>query len=303
MSAARQHEKLVPLRQDVRALGELLGQALTHQEGPELLKTVERIRKLAIAIRRRFRRSDEARFVRLLQGLDLPTAIKVIRAFSVYFQQVNIVEENHRLRRKRYYESLPGFHPQRGSIEDLVHRLRQAGVSFKTLTGHLERGAISPVLTAHPTQALPPAILAKHRRIWDGLLTRELLHPTPKEHGRIMQELAEEILSLWQTDELRPSRPTVEDEVEHGLYYLSSVLYDTLPETLLAFYDEIERVYGRRAEPLPLVRFGSWIGGDKDGNPSVTHQTLRWALGRYRHAILVKYLDSLEWLKERLTQS
>ncbi len=298
-----QQQKLLPLRRDVHFLGELLGRALLHQEGPALFETVERIRKLAIAIRRRGRRSDDARFARLLRKLDVPDAINVIRAFSVYFQLVNIAEENHRLRRKRHYDTLPGFHPQRGSIEDLVHRLRQARVPFPALVTQLARAAISPVLTAHPTQALPPSILAKHRRIWDGLLKRELLHPTPKEDRRIVQELAEEILSLWQTDELRPARPTVEDEVEHGLYYLASVLYDAVPDTLLALYEEIERVYGRRVEPLPLLRFGSWIGGDKDGNPNVTHQTLRWALGRYRQAIIAKYLDSLERLKDRLTQS
>lgn len=302
MSAAQQ-QKLLPIRRDVHFLGELLGRVLIHQEGQALFETVERIRNLAIAIRRRHRKTDDARLVRLLHRLDLPTANKVIRAFSVYFQLVNIAEENHRLRRKRYYESLPGFHPQRGSIEDLVHRLRLAHIPFQTFAKQIARCAITPVLTAHPTQALPPTVLAKHRRIWDALLNRELLRPTPKEEGRIANELFEEIASLWQTDELRPARPTVEDEVEHGLYYLSSVLYDAIPDTLQTFHEEIERVYGRRIAPVPIVRFGSWIGGDKDGNPNVTHQTLRWALLRYRQAILAKYLDSLEQLNERLTQS
>jgi phosphoenolpyruvate carboxylase len=304
MNARQSHEqKLLPLKTDVHFLGELLGRVLIHQEGQALFETEERIRKLAIRARRHTRALDERKLVSLLHRLDLATAIKIIRAFSVYFQLVNIAEENHRLRRKRFYESLPGFHPQRGSLEDVVHRLHAAKVPFHTLAAHAEQLSIILVLTAHPTQALPPTILTKHRQIWDWLLKRELMNPTPKEDHRIVRELFEEVMGLWQTDEFRPIRPTVEDEVEHGLYYLSSVLYDALPETLRAFQEEVERVYKRRLTLFPMVRFGSWIGGDKDGNPNVTHQTLRWALIRYRQAILVKYLDSLERLQERLTHS
>ncbi|MBI3319654.1 MAG: phosphoenolpyruvate carboxylase [Candidatus Omnitrophica bacterium] len=298
-----QAQKLSPLRRDVHFLGELLGQVLTQQEGQAVLDLVERIRKRSIAARRRSRHGDEAALLKLLEALELPTAVKIIRAFSVYFQLVNIAEENHRLRRKRHYESLPGFHPQRGSIEDVIHRLHQAGVPLRKLAEQIQRMAITLVLTAHPTQALPPTVLMKHRRIWDLIRERELLQPTPKEDRRLIRELIEEISLLWQTDELRASRPTVEDEVEHGLYYLSSVLYDGLPEVLQAFQEELERVYGRAISLPPVVRFGSWIGGDKDGNPNVTHHTLRWALHRYRQAVIAKYVESLEQLQERLTQS
>jgi len=296
-------QKLAPLRRDVHFLGALLGRVLTEQEGRAAFDTVERIRRRAIASRRRAKAGDEAALLRLLEELDLPTAITVIRAFSIYFQLVNIAEENHRLRRKRHYESLPGFHPQRGSIEDVLHRLRQAGVPLRKLADQIQRLAITLVLTAHPTQALPPTVLVKHRRIWDWLRQRELLHPTPKEDGRLVRELLEEISALWQTDELRQSRPTVEDEVDHGLYYLSSVLYDALPETLQAFQEELERVYGKAVSLPAVARIGSWIGGDKDGNPNVTHLTLRWAVQRYRQAIVAKYVESIGQLSERLTHS
>ncbi len=295
--------KLRPLREDVRFLGELLGRVLIHQEGRPLFEVEERIRAAAIQARRTGRPASHARLATLLAQLDLPTSVKIIRAFSVYFQLANIAEENHRLRRKRHYESLPGFHPQRGSIEDVVCRLHRARVPAKELARHLQSLSINLVLTAHPTQALPPAVLRKHHQIWDWLLQRELMRPTSKEERRIRREIFEEIMALWQTDELRPNRPTVEDEVEHGLYYLSSVLYDALPDTLLAFQDELSRVYRRPFDVGPVIRFGTWMGGDKDGNPSVTHDTLRWALVRYRHAILGKYLESLERLRDRLTQS
>ncbi len=298
-----QQQKLLPLRQDVRFLGELLGRVLIHQEGQALFNTEERIRRLAIRVRRKARRTDERALVNVLGRLDVATATKIIRAFSVYFQLVNIAEENHRLRRKRYYESLPGFHPARGSIEDLVRRFAMAKIPARIVAKQLEQLSIILVLTAHPTQALPPTVLAKHRQIWDRLLQRELVRPTPKEEQRIVQALYEEIMSLWQTDELRSQRPTPEDEVEHGLYYLSSVLYDALPDTLLAFQAEAQRVYGASLPLRPLIRFGSWIGGDKDGNPHVTHHTLRWALLRYRQAILAKYLDAIEQLKTKLTHS
>ncbi|MBI4342280.1 MAG: phosphoenolpyruvate carboxylase [Candidatus Omnitrophica bacterium] len=302
-SVESQQEKLAPLRREVHFLGDLLGQVLIHQEGRPLFDVEERIRKLAIRLRRHGRISRDATLRRLLEQLPLAAAEKIIRAFSVYFQLVNLAEENHRLRRKRHYESLPGSHPQRGSIEDVVHRLHAAGVPYDALAKRAADLSIVFVLTAHPTQALPPTILTKHRAIWDLLTRRQRLDPVPKEERDIAEELLEQITSLWQTDELRPDRPTIQDEVEQGLYYLSSVLYDALADVILAFRSEVKRVYGRSIPLSSLIRFGSWIGGDKDGNPNVTHESLRWALLRYRQAILVKYLDSLEHLQEQLTQS
>ncbi len=209
-----QQEKLTPLRAEVHFLGELLGQILIHQEGPAFFETEERIRQLAIRVRRMGRRRDDLRLRRLLDRLPLATAEKIIRAFSVYFQLVNLAEENHRLRRKQYYEALPGFHPQRGSIEDVVHRLHAAKVPYDVLMKRSADLAITLVLTAHPTQALPPTILTKHRAIWDLLAKRRQLPPVPKEERAIVRELLEQIMGLWQTDELRPDRPTVQDEVE-----------------------------------------------------------------------------------------
>ncbi|MBI2496166.1 MAG: phosphoenolpyruvate carboxylase [Candidatus Omnitrophica bacterium] len=312
--SSTQQEKLAPLRADVHFLGELLGQVLIHQEGRAFFDAEERIRRLAIAVRRssdrpspsssgRSGRRDEAALRRLLERLPLPTAEKIIRAFSVYFQLVNIAEENHRVRRKRHYESLPGFHPQRGSIEDVVHRCHAAEVPFDVLVKRAAELSITFVLTAHPTQALPPAILTKHRAIWDLLTKRQLLNPVPKEGRAMTHELLEEIMSLWQTEELRTTRPIVQDEVEQGLYYLSSILYDSLADVIMTFCQEVQRVYGRSMPLTSFMRFGSWIGGDKDGNPNVTHESLRWALLRYRQAILANYLASLERLQERLTHS
>ena len=300
---AVQQRKIAPLRSDVHFLGELLGQVLIHQEGLRLFDLEERIRRIAIKVRRGRRARDEAALLRLLRGLSIPTAEKIIRAFSIYFQLVNIAEENHRLRRKRHYEGLPGFHPQRGSIEDLVHRLHAARIPFEALVQQVRELSITLVLTAHPTQALPPAILTKHRTIWGLLMRRQLLQPVPKETRAITQGLLQEIMSLWQTDEVRSVKPTINDELDQGLYYLSSVLYDALAELGLAFRNEVQRVYGRQMPLIGPVRFGSWIGGDKDGNPHVTHESLRRALLRYRRAILGKYLESLERLQEGLTQS
>ena len=302
-SSVDHQRKLLPLRRDVHFLGELLGKVLIHQGGRHVFEVEERIRKLAIQVRRAGRLADERRLLALLEKLDVEEAVGIIRAFSVYFQLVNIAEEHHRVRRKRHYESLPGFHPQRGSLEDVIHRLYAARVSPQALAQVTKTLSVVLVLTAHPTQALPATILAKHRQIWNWLLKRELMHPTPKEERRIVEALFEEILSLWQTDELRATQPTIEDEVEQGLYYLSSVLFDELPRVLLDFRREVERVYRRRLPLTQMIRFGSWIGGDKDGNPNLTHDALRKSLMRYRQAILAKYLESLEQLQERLSQS
>ncbi len=301
--AKTQQEKLAPLRRDVHLLGELLGRVLIRQEGQPFFEIEERIRRLAISVRRTGSVRDDAKLRRLIDQLPVATAEKVIRAFSVYFQLVNVAEENHRLRRKRHYEGLPGFHPQRGSIEDVVHRLHAARVPYEALAKRFTDLSIVLVLTAHPTQALPPTILTKHRAIWDLLLNRQLLNPVTKENQAIADALRDQVMALWQTDELRSTRPTIQDEVEQGLYYLSSVLFDALPDVILAFRREVERVYGRRLPLAALMRFGSWIGGDKDGNPNVTHESLRWALLRYRQAILGSYLGSLERLQEQLTHS
>ncbi|OGW91470.1 MAG: phosphoenolpyruvate carboxylase [Omnitrophica bacterium RIFCSPHIGHO2_02_FULL_63_14] len=300
---ARPDDKLSPLRRDVHMLGELLGQVLIHQEGRAFFDTEERIRRLAIAARRGGSARQASALRRLLERLPSAAAEKVIRAFSVYFQLVNLAEDAHRLRRKRHYESLPGFHPQRGSIEDVVHRLHAAKVPYETLVKRAANLSIVLVLTAHPTQALPPTVLSKHRAIWDLLIKRQLLNPVPKEARAIACELLEVVMELWQTDELRLDRPSIHDEVEQGLYSLSTVLYEALPDVILAFRAEVGRVYGRSMPLSTLVRFGSWIGGDKDGNPNVTHESLRWALLRYRQAILAKYLASLERLQDRLTHS
>jgi len=303
MTRSVQRARLAPLRRDVHFLGELLGEVLIHQEGRAFFDTEERIRRLAIATRRRGESRGQLRLQRGLEQLPIPVAENVIRAFSVYFQLVNIAEETHRLRRKRFYEAMPGFHPQRGSIEDVVHRLHAARIPHELLVKRAAELSITLVLTAHPTQALPPTILTKHRRIWDLLMRRQLLNPVPKEERAITRELLEQIMGLWQTDELRSARPTIRDEVEQGLYYLSSVFYDALADVVLAFRSEAERLYGRALPLAALVRVGSWIGGDKDGNPNVTHESLRWALLRYRQAVLEKHLETLTRLQEQLTHS
>ena len=301
-AAGSPRDKLVPLRRDVHWLGELLGRVLIHQEGRAFFDIEERIRRLAIAGRNERSARHDARLRRQLETLPVSTAENIIRAFSTYFQLVNIAEEHHRLRRKRYYESLPGFHPQRGSIEDVVHRLHAAKIPYEQLLKRIDELAIVLVLTAHPTQALPPTVLTKHRAIWDGLLKRQGA-ASSKDERAITEELLEHIMTLWQTDELRAERPTIQDEVEQGIFYLSSVLYDALADVVMAFRAEVQRVYGRTMPLRGLVRFGSWIGGDKDGNPNVTHDALRWSLGRYRQAILSNYLASLARLQERLTHS
>ncbi len=295
-------KKLAPLREDVHFLGNLLGEVLASQEGPEFVRQVEHVRHLAIRGRQGNMR-DAAKLNRILQSLPLPKAITLIRAFAIYFQLVNIAEENHRLRRRRYHDMQPGFHPQRGSVEDVVNRLYERDVTFESLRKSVNDLAITLVLTAHPTQALPPAVLGKHRAIWDLLMERQMLNQTPREAHELTERLRAEITALWQTDALRLRRPTVQDEVEQGLYYLHSVLYNALADVAVAFRDEVKRVYGRALPLSGLVRFGTWIGGDKDGNPNVTHESLRWALQRYRHAILENYLQSLRDLHDHLTQS
>jgi len=259
------------LRANVRLLGDLLGRVLVEQDGPELLELEERIRLLARGVRRGTRSRDALGAA--VEELGVREQGMVLRAFSLFFQLANIAEQHHRVRRRREYEH-EGRLP-RESIGRALHDLRTAGVADDALTAAVARARVSPVVTAHPTEATRRTILAAHRRIAARL--RELDDPSlpPARELEISEELAEEITVLWQTDEISARRPRVVDEIRHGLWFFETSLWDAVPELARSL---------RRSLPdarVPL-RFGSWIGGDMDGNPNAGADTVEDALERAR---------------------
>jgi len=296
-----------PLRRDVRLLGRLLGEVLVEQEGQALFDLEEDVRRLAIQRRRgpvTGRRAAAAELVEVLQRLPLERAEPVLRAFSVYFQLVNLAEQHHRIRRARTHAEAASAKPQRGSLEATLLLLKDAGIPAQRVREALAAMRVTLTLTAHPTQAVRRTLLEKLYRMAGLLEDRDRCEQTPRESAANVESLREEITLLWQTDELRRERPTVGDEVKNVLWYVEEVLAEELsllPELLdWAFAS----AYGEPLGPLETpVRIHSWVGGDMDGNPLVTPEVFADTLRAHRARGLRRLLQDLEQLGGRLSQS
>jgi phosphoenolpyruvate carboxylase len=277
-----------PLRRDVRLLGEILGRVLVEQEDESLFEDEERIRKLSRDARAGGSRDELREAVR---GLGLERQAAVLRAFGLYFQLANIAEQHHRLRRRRQYEA-EGRRP-RESLADAFARLDAMDVGAEELERAVRAISLELVLTAHPTEATRRTILAVHLRI--SRLLAELDDPTLPASLReeVESALATEVTLLWQTDEVRPQRPRVRDEIRHGLWFFEVSLLDTAPQLLAELQ---RRVPGA---PSPL-RFGTWIGGDQDGNPEARPDAIGEALERARTVVLGRYRAEVRELAARL---
>lgn len=292
------------LRRDVRFLGNILGEVLIHQGGQALLNLEEQIREMSKTLRAS---SDPAlleQFKKVIRSLSPEDRHNVIRAFAIYFQLVNIAEQNHRIRRKRDYERSAGEKMQPGSIENTIAELRKSDVQPDELQDMIQTISLELVMTAHPTEATRRVVLEIHQRIAEDVMKLDNPALTHREREQLREKLVSEVLTLWQTDELRDRKPTVIDEVRNGLYYFDETLFDVLPEV----YQELERClhkyYPDSAWTIPtFLRFGSWIGGDRDGNPSVTAQITWDTLTLHRQLALKKYEQLLSQLMNHLSFS
>jgi phosphoenolpyruvate carboxylase len=292
------------LRRDVRFLGNLLGEVLVHQGGTELLEIVEKIREMSKSLRADFKPELFKEFKEMIQNLAPGVRLQVIRAFAIYFQLVNIAEQNHRIRRKRDYERSAGTKIQPGSIESIVAELKNIGVPVHEVQDILQSISLELVMTAHPTEATRRVVLEIHHRIAQEMMRLDDPTLTHRERETLTKKLRNEILTLWQTDELRNRKPTVIDEVRNGLYYFDETLFDVLPEV----YKELERCldiyYPGHEWHIPnFLRFGSWIGGDRDGNPAVTSDVTWRTLEMHRELVLRKYRKILYEIMDHLSFS
>jgi phosphoenolpyruvate carboxylase len=309
--------KQAPLRRDIRSLGALLGQVLREQAGDALFDAVENLRRTAIARREadaagdaeRARKTlDEAQALTSAAASDAATAYKLARAFAFYFELINLAETNHRKRRRRASLLDVNAAPQRGSLRGTLRRLRAAGSSREDVLELLRRVVVTPVFTAHPTEVARRSVMFKRRRISDLLAQLDVVPVPPADIEAMEEALLAEITALWQTDDVRGERPTVRDEVRMALDYYEAAIFNTLPE----LYSEIasaldaELPGSEKTElaALPIVvRFGSWIGGDRDGNPFVTAASTAEALGMSRQLLLEHYWSQLQNLFEQLASS
>ena len=305
--------KEAPLRRDVRSLGMLLGEVLREQAGDELFEQVEALRQGTIR-----RRDAEARgkskeaaasgeaALKLVQSLAPDRATLLTRAFAFYFELINLAETNHRKRRRMALRLSGDAGRQRGSLEGTLAEMQRVGIGAEEALEYLRRVHIVPVFTAHPTEAARRSVMFKRRRIGEFLALLDQIPIPMQEIARLEELVLAEITSLWQTDEVRSRRPTVYDEIKMGLDYYDVSIFETLPVLYGEISEALRAAYGVQIEPheLPVVlSFGSWIGGDRDGNPFVTPQVTRDAIELARGHLLIYYLGRLQEIIDLLTTS
>ena len=307
--------KEAPLRRDVRSLGRLLGEVLKEQAGDNLFSAVEELRLLLIEhrelhaqpghdveeVRRLIERAET-----IVSRLDVGEAHRMAKAFAIYFELTNLAETNHRKRRRRAALTSPELLAQPGSFLGTLRRMRDAGISKQQALEWLAKIEVVLVFTAHPTEVARRTVLFKRQRIAAELEELDRLPLTERESAKHEEAIIAEITALWQTDEVRRRRPTVSDEIRMGLDYYPSVLFDTVPGLYDELADDFHEAYGEElpANALPrLLRFGSWIGGDRDGNPLVTPECTRDALQIARETILEHYVARVNDLIWQLSPS
>ncbi len=300
--------KEAPLRRDVRSLGMLLGQVLREQAGEQLFEEVEELRQIAIQRREAGLQTEDGHaFATALDGvhsLDPAQAYRLARAFAFYFELINLAETNHR-KRRRLSLQLSG-EAQRGSLRGTLRAMRAAGITGEEALDWLRSISVIPVFTAHPTEVARRVVTFKRHRIADLLEQLDRIPLSDEQLQQLEESLAAEITALWETDEVRTRRPTVLDEVNMGLDYYDASIYETLPSLYTEVAAAFEAEYGlciNLTEMPLLLSFGSWIGGDRDGNPFVTPEITRQALQMAREHLLAHYQQQLGTMLDLLTSS
>jgi phosphoenolpyruvate carboxylase len=281
------------LRADIRRLGAQLGETLLRQHGPELLELVEEVRAHAKAFRVGGDTEADDRLLAILEDLDLDTTIALVRAFSAYFYLANVAEQTHRV--EGINETTGGL-----TLEATVERVLQAGLDPATMAGVLARLELRPVFTAHPTEAARRTILTKLRNLAD--LLQERLEPstTEREKTRIDRRVGELIDQIWQTDELRIERPQPIDEAKSVIFYFDQLFTHVLPDLSEAVAVAMAPL---GASDRPAIRFGTWVGGDRDGNPSVTPEVTMEVLELQHDHGLRNLIAAVEEVAEELSVS
>jgi phosphoenolpyruvate carboxylase len=306
--AKRAKDNERPLVEDIRFLGRILGDVIREQEGVEAFELIELIRTLSVAFRRDADHEADRALKKLLKGLSGDQTVSVIRAFTYFSHLANLAEDRHHIRRRAIHERAGDT--QEGSIEVAMSRLRWAGISTKTISNTLAQSFVSPVLTAHPTEVQRKSILDAERDIALLLTERDEIKLrgaafdskkdtlTPRELATNEAQMRARVMQLWQTRLLRFSKLTVADEVENALSYYESTFLREIPK----LYGNLEHLLGH--QPVhSFLRMGQWIGGDRDGNPNVSAQTLEYALRRQAEVALRHYLTEVHYLGGELSVS
>src|SRR5712691_10741696 len=299
--AIESEDKDLPLRDDIRLLGRILGDTVREQSGEAVFAVVERIRQSSV----RFRRDEDVVARRdleaTLNGLPPKEALQIIRAFGFFSHLANIAEDQHHIRRTRAH-ALGDSAPREGTMAYALARARQAGVPPERLAAFFGGAIVMPVLTAHPTEVRRKSTIDREMEVADLLAERDRSAPTPAESAANEAALRRAVLILWQTNPLRRTRLRVIDEVANGLSYYDYTFLSELPRFYADLEDSLAVEGMALAAGLPsFLRIGSWIGGDRDGNPFVTEEVLRAALRAQSSRALEHYLAELHTLGGELS--
>jgi phosphoenolpyruvate carboxylase len=292
------------LSADIHTLGDLLGATIRRVSGEEVFDLVEEVRAAAKALRATPSLEEARRLRDRLAGLDVPSLRALIRAFSVYFDLINLAEQRARVRALWLRSSGPEGSTLHETPEEALRQLRGRGVGAGQVAGLLDSALLGPVFTAHPSEARRRTILEKLQAIAARLDRLEFGRPLAQEREEIQRAVAEEVEALWVSDTTRSARPSVLDEVRQGLQLVEDCLLDVVPRVYRTIEAGLERVYPGQDVRVPrFLRFGSWIGGDRDGHPSVDHRVTAEAVRQQQVTLLRHYLALVEDLWRRLSHS
>ena len=280
-----------PLQEQVRIVGNLLGEVLKEQEGDEVYKAVEHLRQGYIGLRHKDDQNKRHQLKAYIEDLDSHKLKQITRAFNVFYVLSNIVEEDylHRERRNLYRKNDGKL--WQGSFLNTVSEIKETGLTATDFQKIIDQLRYSPVFTAHPTEARRRTMMSLQRRIFLVIDKLNRDQQTPEERNSVIQQLKSQIQLLWRTAEVRNNKPTVEDEVRYGLFYFDASLFESIPMIYRYFERANRHIYGSGKIQVPsFIKFGSWIGGDRDGNPFVTPAVTRNAIRLHMKAALEEYL-------------
>jgi phosphoenolpyruvate carboxylase len=306
--AKRAKDNERPLVEDIRLLGRILGDEIREQEGAAAFELIEKIRTLSVAFRRDADHEADRALKKLLKSLTGDQTVSVIRAFTYFSHLANLAEDRHHIRRRAIHERAGDT--QEGSLDVAMSRLRWAGIAPKAISAMLAQSYVSPVLTAHPTEVQRKSILDAERDIAQLLTARDEIKMrgaffenkkdalTARELSTNEAQMRARVMQLWQTRLLRFSKLTVADEIENALSYYESTFLREIPK----LYANLEQLLGNQ-QVHSFLRMGQWIGGDRDGNPNVSAQTLEYALRRQAEVALRHYLTEVHYLGGELSVS
>jgi phosphoenolpyruvate carboxylase len=289
---------------DVCYLEGLLEEVLREQMGEAFAGLIGQFRGICKDLRHRYDRAEEERLLGLVASLDLETGFRTVQAFDLAFNLLNVVEENFAMQQRRAIQRKGSDSHVPGSLAEGIAHLNRQGVNADALAACLRELEVEPVMTAHPTEARRRTLLEKFRRLYLLAFRRENPIWTPQETEQIREEILAELEQIWQTGILFLEKPTVQDEVRHGLFYFRETFFPVLPRLYAEIVQAIHQHYPGCAVSVPsFFRFGSWIGGDRDGNPAVTARETERTLRAHKDFILTLYLQAVQQLVVSLSQS